>query len=552
MNKKPIKIAYIVDEFGVAPHYYDTLKEHQKTENYIITLLIVNKKQDSKTNSLQKQIRRVNQIGLAKTTSKIFFRFISLLEKLTLKIIGKYSDDSLKSINKLSIDKLFVAPNISKSGLIYEYDDNAIQQILSHKVDLIFRAGGGFLKGEILNCCRFGVLSYHHGNNTVNRGGPPGFWEVYHGQPSTGFVVQQLNNELDGGNVIFKGNIATIPIYSLNRQQINKKSSAFLPHIFNNLEQYVNSNAFPSIPYYHKLFKSPSTMECFYYIFQVTKYSWLKIIKKLASKKIDWSISYQFTENWKTSVLHKSTKITNPDGRFLADPFVVKIKDHHIIFAEDYNYKLKIGKISAWKINKKGHQFIGLVLDEKFHLSFPYVFSHNNQHYMCPETKQISEIRIYKANHDLTKWVYHKTLIDNINAVDSIIIQHEKIWWILTTVDTAGSVENNSELHIFYSKHLQSGGWNPHPKNPIFIDSLKGRNGGFIKEKGSIFRIGQKQGYGIYGEQASIFKITSLTAEDYKEEKICKLSPEFRNQSICLHTFNFEKGLMVFDQAEYK
>jgi methionyl-tRNA formyltransferase len=80
----------------------------------------------------------------------------------------------------------------------------------------IYRGGSGILRGDILTLCKYGIISFHHGNNDINRGGPPGFWEVYNKEPSTGFIIQKLKNELDGGDVLFKGEIMTSSIYSIN------------------------------------------------------------------------------------------------------------------------------------------------------------------------------------------------------------------------------------------------------------------------------------------------------------------------------------------------
>ena len=35
------------------------------------------------------------------------------------------------------------------------------------------------------------------------------FWEVYNKNPSTGFIIQKLNEELDKGDVLFKGSVIT-------------------------------------------------------------------------------------------------------------------------------------------------------------------------------------------------------------------------------------------------------------------------------------------------------------------------------------------------------
>ena len=62
----------------------------------------------------------------------------------------------------------------------------------------------GILKGKILETSKFGVISYHHGDNDFYRGVPAGFWEVYNKDPITGFIIQKLNNELDNGEILFK------------------------------------------------------------------------------------------------------------------------------------------------------------------------------------------------------------------------------------------------------------------------------------------------------------------------------------------------------------
>ena len=85
-----------------------------------------------------------------------------------------------------------VYPNISKSGFIYKYSKNDLEKIQDENLDVLVRGGSGILRGDILTLCKYGIISFHHGNNDINRGGPPGFWEVYNKEPSTGFIIQNL------------------------------------------------------------------------------------------------------------------------------------------------------------------------------------------------------------------------------------------------------------------------------------------------------------------------------------------------------------------------
>ena len=50
-----------------------------------------------------------------------------------------------------------------------------IEKIKSKNLDFIIRFGFGILKGEILNAARWGIWSFHHGDEQKFRGGPPGF-----------------------------------------------------------------------------------------------------------------------------------------------------------------------------------------------------------------------------------------------------------------------------------------------------------------------------------------------------------------------------------------
>ena len=45
----------------------------------------------------------------------------------------------------------------------------------------------------------------HHGSDLNYRGGPSGFWEVYNSDDMSGYIIQQLTEELDNGNILFRG-----------------------------------------------------------------------------------------------------------------------------------------------------------------------------------------------------------------------------------------------------------------------------------------------------------------------------------------------------------
>ena len=100
--------------------------------------------------------------------------------------------------------------------MVYRYAQEDIKRIKELNLDLLIRGGSRILRGDILDVCPNGVISFHHADNDINRGGLPGFWEVYDKSPRTGFVIQRLKDELDGGDVLYKGFVSTWWFYSLS------------------------------------------------------------------------------------------------------------------------------------------------------------------------------------------------------------------------------------------------------------------------------------------------------------------------------------------------
>ena len=113
------------------------------------------------------------------------FALIEKIESLGLKHVEGFENH----VNKYDLSKyvkniISINPIISKSGFVYRYEGDDIQKIRKLNLDLIVRCGSGILHGEILNSARFGIISLHHADNRINRGVPPGFWEVYLKQDS--------------------------------------------------------------------------------------------------------------------------------------------------------------------------------------------------------------------------------------------------------------------------------------------------------------------------------------------------------------------------------
>lgn len=114
-------------------------------------------------------------------------------------------------------------------GYFKEFPAAEIAKITAEHTDLLIRLGGrGIYRGSILDAATYGMVSIHHGDNRLYRGGPPGFWEIMNGEARCGYIVQRLTRVLDGGEVLARGEIDTARFAALNRTHLFKAADAAL------------------------------------------------------------------------------------------------------------------------------------------------------------------------------------------------------------------------------------------------------------------------------------------------------------------------------------
>lgn len=486
---------------------------------------------------------------------KLFTKIITVIElKPTVKKYPKY----IQNIDILSIcnpDVLHVSGKWSRSNKTLRFSTEELQRIKEQDLDCIIRCGSGILKGGILNITKFGVLSFHHGDNRVNRGGPTGFWEVLQAHPSSGFVIQRLNEELDGGEILVRGNIMTSEFWLQNDAQLNEKSTKFLILLLKNL---ANKRQLPKTEgvriHSNSLYKIDTPAPLIQYLARVITPKIIdKAITKLCGKRTErWSVAYAEHSNHSKS-LWRYKEVRNPDGCFLADPFVFGFNGEHYIFVEDFSYAEKRGRISVIRLCETGYEFQGVVLEEQFHLSFPYVFENEGNIYMVPESSENNDIRLYKCVKFPNIWKLEQIIMDDVSAADSIIISHDKSYYLLTNICSSGIQDHHSELHVFYSDRLTSNSWKPISSgNPIIFDSQKARNGGFFRHDGVLYRVNQIHGKAHYGKAFAINEILNISTEEYSERSVSVVTPDYLKAITGTHHFSANERYASFDLSRQK
>ncbi len=209
--------------------------------------------------------------------------------------------------------------------------------------------------------------------------------------------------------------------------------------------------------------------------------------------------------------------ITDIPAAAVADPFVLRRNEGWYLFFEVVNADNGRGSI-GYAVSDDGYswRYGRIVLEEPFHLSYPYVFEWDGLYYMLPEASASGSLRLYKATDFPEKWVFAGNLKEG-NFVDPCIFLHDKRWWLLTST---GWKDRIDILCLFYADR-PTGPWHEHPQNPfVRADRRFCRCGGRITfVDGRIIRYVQDD-YPTYGYQVWAFEITELSISRYAERPL--------------------------------
>ena len=240
-------------------------------------------------------------------------------------------------------------------------------------------------------------------------------------------------------------------------------------------------------------------------------------------------------------------KLENPPRQYLADPFVISRDGRDFCFVENFDYDRNKGNIAVYEITETGSTRIGTALDEKFHLSFPFIFEYRGGMFMCPETSENGDIRIYRCVEFPLRWKLEKIVMKGLSAADTMFLEHGGRWWMFTNIDVTGCGDHCSELFIFSSDSPFGDDWVSHSCNPVVVDASRARNGGFVRDGDTLYRISQRQGFSFYGKEAAINEIVELTDSTYVESPICSITPTFADDVLGTHHFHSNGNVTVFD-----
>jgi|UPI00037130C2 hypothetical protein len=246
----------------------------------------------------------------------------------------------------------------------------------------------------------------------------------------------------------------------------------------------------------------------------------------LPDKSAQWSIGIytgKFFFDLSPPTGGKNPVLTRQDvsdvwAGFVADPFMIQVKQIWYMFFEVFNNQTCKGEIGLATSNDAKHwQYQQIILAEPFHLSYPYVFEWMNEYYMIPESYQANSVRLYKASKFPTQWNFLGSLLAGSVFLDASIFRHADKWWLFAETNPEHKWDT---LRLYYAEELL-GPWSEHPQSPIVIG-----NAHIARPAGRVLVMGDKiirftqDCNPEYGTQVRAFEIDDLTLTSYSEREI--------------------------------
>jgi hypothetical protein len=330
-NLQKLRVGIMLDNYRLEAWNYKMLEDITRSDYASIKLVLLNESRDEKNSFKDKILSNRN---------KLFYIAYTKLEDRISQPNPAFTPIDTENLLK-NVPALRIKPKMDKNSDWFQEQD--IERIKEYNLDVIIRCGFRILKGDILQVAKYGVWSYHHDDNSVIRGGPPGFWETFKRMGEQGVILQILTEDPDNGIVLYRSFFDCYSfVVSRNNNGCFLRSSLFVPRTLQRLHNEGEKAFFDRIDkengkikfYNHIFYKNPNNIE-FLKTFIKHSYHAGAFSFSLIFSRNQWVLMYDLNDKISTS-FWRFKKIIPPRDRFWADPHVFFKDDIYYIFIEEY------------------------------------------------------------------------------------------------------------------------------------------------------------------------------------------------------------------------
>lgn len=421
-----------------------------------------------------------------------------------------------------------------------------ISRLKAMRLDVLLNLSLDDLPKSLLDIARFGVWTLSCNDVRVTLGAEIGWLEVLESKPVMHCDIEIQRNEtaqIMAASVI----AAHMASFTLNQTSFFWRASVVVPRVLRQLHTQGEQSFFTQVQPARPAEKVSIPTKA-----QSLSLAWTQLTKIFENKlwrrwfPHRWAIMAGKSAEGESFDWGRLSLMVPPRGVFWADPFILKRQDKTYLFFEEYLYKTKLGRISFVALDNAGNISTPQVaLERPYHLSYPFIFEYRGEFYMIPETAQNRAIEVYRCVRFPDQWEFHKTIMQDVQAVDTTLVEYSMRWWMFVNIAGKGG-STWDELHLFYSDDPLSENWTPHPMNPVVSDVRSARPAGRIfRRDGGLIRPSQDSSL-RYGYAVNLNSITKLTIHEYGEELLERIEPPNEN-ILAVHTFNRSDDLVVVD-----
>ena len=423
---------------------------------------------------------------------------------------------------------------VQSGKFVQRFRPEEVAAIRQHDLHFVLRFAFNILRGDILHAARYGIWSFHHGDPDKFRGAPPGFWEIYRRDPVTGTVLQRLTERLDAGVMLHQGYFKTNPAsYARSRDTLFFGAAEWPAKLCRQLQagddtpfdQQASSSSAP-------IFRAPNSLQMVRFLW-TSGWAWIADQLRALLVVQQWSVGIidapieqvvgLVEAPDKQDLVRSATWLTEPKGRYLADPIAVQREGKLTFLTEDYDWQTELGHIASIEVGADGTTSSSRVaIRLPTHLSYPYLLEVGDKLYCIPESSASGHVELYLANQDRTEWSPFATILRDMRLIDPTILHHGGSWWLFGTRMETG---DNLKLFAWYADEL-TGPWQAHCANPLKTDIRSSRPAGppFL-HAGRLYRPSQDCSGG-YGSALTINHVTSLTRDRFEEKFVSRIAPD--------------------------
>jgi hypothetical protein len=441
---------------------------------------------------------------------------------------------------------------VDRRGRYSQYArDDDVAAIRQAELDFVIRFGLGIIRGELLDCARYGVWSFHHDDERVIRGGPPAFWELYDGLPTSGVLLQRLTDRLDGGVPLARATFRTVlHSYPRNRDRTFLGAAALPAQVARAVRRGVlDPNALPVSASDAPIRRNPTNRQMVRFLARQAGRA-VGVRARGVTRADVWTVGVVTGVVVGAGGVEVGPVEWLPELKssgYLADPFPATRAGRTAILVEEFDEATNRGTISALERDDRGWQLHSAVLDPGVHASYPYLVEHDGELYCIPETWQARRVDIWRCDAFPTAWSRAGTLLEGSAVVDPTLVHHDGRWWLLGTLKDD---EPDTKLHAWSARELL-GPYEPHPLNPVKIDVTSSRPAGtpFVVD-GVCYRPAQDCSTS-YGGGVVLNRVVALDERGLVEETVGRIDTGAGRYESGTHTLASGGDMWVVDGRRY-